>query len=129
MSVDPTCPLVVSRATAELHVITQVENAPLAHPALLRVLAHGTEMILLEVRMPPHQGSPAHRHEHESVGYLLEGSAETVIDGVRHELHPGDGFRHPPGVVHSMTALEHGATWLEVKSPPTRTWLATPRPA
>jgi len=119
---DDTSPLVVPNSDAELQVITRVEGRPLTQPATVRVLAEGTEMILLEVRMPPHQGSPAHVHDHESVGYLVSGSAVTVIDGVRHELAPGDGFRHPPGAEHSMTALEHGATWLEIKSPPARTW-------
>lgn len=119
---DDARPLVIPHADAELHEITKVEDRPLSSPAAVRVLSEGEEMILLEVRMPPHQGSPAHVHDHESVGYLVAGSAVTEVGGVRHELRPGDGFRHPPGVEHSMTALEEGATWLEVKSPPARTW-------
>jgi quercetin dioxygenase-like cupin family protein len=114
--------LVVPNASAEHHAITQVEDIPLVAPAEVRVLAEGAEMILLEVKMPPGQASPPHVHDHESVGYLVSGSAETVIGGVKHPLNPGDGFRHPPGVEHSMTALEGGAVWLEVKSPPARTW-------
>jgi quercetin dioxygenase-like cupin family protein len=114
--------LVVANASAEHHAITQVEDIPLPTPAEVRVLAEGREMILLEVRMPALKSSPPHVHDHESVGYLVSGSAETSIGGERHVLRPGDGFRHPPGVEHSMTALEEGAVWLEVKSPPARTW-------
>lgn len=122
MTLNPADHLVVANASAEHHQITQVEDIPLATPADVRVLAEGVEMILLEVNMPPHQSSPPHVHDHESVGYLVSGSAATVIAGERHVLRPGDGFRHPPGVEHSMTALEDGAVWLEVKSPPARTW-------
>lgn len=113
---------VVENASAEYHEITQVENVPLTHPATVRVLAEGSEMILLEVHMPPNQSSRPHVHDHESVGYLVAGGAETVIDGRSYKLQPGDGFRHPPGVEHSMTALNDGAVWLEIKSPPARTW-------
>lgn len=122
MTHNPADQLVVPNAAAEHHAITQVEDIPLVTPAEVRVLAEGTEMILLEVNMPPHQASPPHVHGHESVGYLVSGQAETVIGGVKHVLNPGDGFRHPPGVEHSMTALDEGAVWLEVKSPPVRTW-------
>lgn len=122
MTLKPADHLVVANADAEHHAITQVEDTPLVTPAEVRVLAEGTEMILLEVTMPAHQSSPPHVHQHESVGYLVSGSAETVIGGEAHVLRPGDGFRHPPGVEHSMTALEDGAVWLEVKSPPARTW-------
>jgi quercetin dioxygenase-like cupin family protein len=122
VTVNPADHLVVANASAEYHAITRVEDVPLVTPAEVRVLAEGTEMILLEVHMPADQSSPPHVHEHESVGYLVSGGAETVIGGETHVLRPGDGFRHPPGVEHSMTALADGAVWLEVKSPPARTW-------
>jgi quercetin dioxygenase-like cupin family protein len=72
--------------------------------------------------MPPGESSPPHVHDHESVGYLVSGNAKTEIDGSSFVLNPGDGFRHPPGALHSMTALDQGAVWLEIKSPPARTW-------
>lgn len=122
MTIEPARHLMVPNAAAEYHEITQVENAKLAVPVAVRVLAEGTEMILLEVTMPPDQQSPPHVHDHESVGYLVSGGARTVIDGETYELNPGDGFRHPPGALHSMSALGEGAVWLEVKAPPARTW-------
>lgn len=118
----PRSPLVVAHDLAERHDITQVEGVPIASPVTVRVLSEGDEMLLLEVTMPPNEMSPPHVHDHESVGYVVRGRAVTVIGGERSELGPGDGFRHPPGVEHSMAALENGAVWLEVKSPPTRTW-------
>ncbi len=122
MTLKPTEHLMVPNAEAEYHEITQVENTPLSSPVAVRVLAEGTEMILLEVTMPPGQESPPHVHDHESVGYLVSGRARTVIDGTTYDLHPGDGFRHPPGALHNMAALDEGAVWLEIKAPPARTW-------
>ncbi len=122
MTLEPAEHLVVAHANAEHHAIEKVEGIALPHPAEVRVLAEGDEMILLEVTMPPGQSSPPHVHDHESVGYLVSGAARTVIGGESHVLRPGDGFRHPPGVEHSMVALDEGAIWLEVKSPPARTW-------
>jgi quercetin dioxygenase-like cupin family protein len=110
------------RSEAEHHVITSVEGRPISVPTEVRVLAEGEDMIVLEVEMGEGGSSPEHVHDHESVGYLVRGRARTVIDGVAHELAPGDGFLHPPGVRHSMHALAPGTVWLEIKSPPARTW-------
>lgn len=122
MSVVPREHIVVANPDAELHRITQVEGVPLSGPVDVRVLSEGEEMILLEVTMPPGAESRPHSHHHESVGYLVSGRAQTVVDGVTYDLLPGDGFRHPPHVVHNMKALDEGAVWLEIKSPPSRTW-------
>lgn len=114
--------LVVANADAERRDITHVEGVELGSPATIRVLSEGPAMLLVEVTMPPDGYSRPHTHEHESVGYLVSGRAQTVIEGVEYELAPGDGFRHPTGALHSMKALDQGAVWLEIKSPPERTW-------
>lgn len=102
--------------------IHEVEAQKLETPALVKILAEGEDMILLEVTMPGSAFSPPHTHPHESVGYVVSGRVRTTIDGVAHDLGPGDGFRHPPHVVHNMAAVGEQAVWLEVKSPPVRTW-------
>lgn len=114
--------VVVHQHEAESHLIERVEGRQLEHPAAVRVLGEGDEMILLEVTMQAGGSSPEHVHDHESVGYLVRGRARTVINGVAHELAAGDGFRHPPGAAHTMAALEDDTVWLEIKSPPARTW-------
>src|SRR5690606_12847053 len=77
MTLNPAKHLMVPNSDAEYHEITQVENTPLSSPVAVRVLAEGTEMILLEVTMPPGQESPPHVHDHESVGYIVRGRAQT----------------------------------------------------
>lgn len=107
---------------AERIEIAQVEGRPLSAPAVVRVLAEADRMLVVEVTMPAGAGSPPHVHDHESVGYVVRGRVRAVIGGVHHELGPGDGFTHLPGVEHEMTALGGTAVWLEIKSPPHRTW-------
>lgn len=110
------------RHEAEHHTISSVEGQRIETPTDVRVLAEGDEMIVLEVEMGEGGSSPVHVHDHESVGYLVRGRARTVVDGVVYDLAPGDGFLHPPGVPHSMHSLAPGTVWLEIKSPPARTW-------
>lgn len=114
--------LAVANAQAETHEIHTVEGDTLSSPAVVKILAEGESMILLEVYMPEGGESPPHTHDHESVGYVVSGQVTSIIDGVTHDMGPGDGFRHPPKIVHNMKAGSGGAVWLEIKSPPSRTW-------
>ena len=122
MTLNPADHIHVPHEDAEFHRITHVEGVPLSGPVDVRVLSEGNDMIVIEVTMPPGQASAPHTHDHESVGYLVSGKAQTVVDGITYDLNPGDGFRHPKDVIHNMKALDEGAVWLEIKSPPTRTW-------
>lgn len=122
LQLNPAEHIMVPHGRAEHHQITHVEGVPLSGTVDVRVLSEGNDMILMEVTMPPGHASSPHTHDHESVGYLVSGRAQTTVDGVTYDLLPGDGFRHPKDVVHNMKTLDEGAVWLEIKSPPTRTW-------
>lgn len=100
--------------------ISSVEGRELTAPGSVRCLADSEQQLLVEVTMSG--ASPPHMHDHDSVGYVVSGRVLMRIDGDEHELLPGDGFHHPPGVVHEMEALEVSTVWLEIKSPPVRTW-------
>lgn len=114
--------VVTRNVDAEAAEIGQVEGRSLRTPAAVRVLASTGRMLMLEVTMPAGESSPPHVHDHESVGYVVRGRVRTVIGGTGYDLEPGDGFTHPPGVAHEMTAVGGSAVWLEIKSPPQRTW-------
>lgn len=100
--------------------ISSVEGQPLTAPGSVRCLAESEKQLLIEVTMSG--ASLPHVHDHDSVGYVVSGRVRMRIDGREHELLSGDGFYHPPGVVHEMEALEVPSVWLEIKSPPIRTW-------
>jgi len=62
---------------------------------------------LAEASLP--SGNSTDRHYHalsEEFYFLLEGSGEMEIDGVRREVSAGDAILIPPGAWHQITARE-----------------------
>ncbi len=60
-------------------------------------------------------GAPPHCHAlEEELFYVLEGSGTLLLGDERHPLRAGDVVARPPatGVAHSITAGEHGLTYL-----------------
>lgn len=62
---------------------------------------------------------PYHYHEHaENVYVVLEGTAEAIVDGVRHRLVKGDVAFIPPGVPHAAGSAGDGpVVLLEIYAP------------
>jgi quercetin dioxygenase-like cupin family protein len=59
---------------------------------------------------PPHAHAPGHVHDtEEEVIYVLEGTGETVIDGVAEELRPGTFCIFPMGCLHSINNTGNNA--------------------
>jgi quercetin dioxygenase-like cupin family protein len=101
--------------------IKVLEGASVAGEVRGTLLARTETMLLIDVHMQRGAASPPHEHPGDSIGYLIEGRVECVVDGERVELGPGDSFYHPPGVTHSVRALQD-AHWVEIKSPPREPW-------
>jgi quercetin dioxygenase-like cupin family protein len=81
------------------------------------VVATGEAVLLLELTLSAGARSEPHRHDHESVCYLLRGRVRTTVGDDSLELGPGEACRHAIGVLHSVEALED-SLMLEIKSPP-----------
>jgi quercetin dioxygenase-like cupin family protein len=77
----------------------------------------GKGAMLSVVRFEPESVVAAHAHPHEQMGYLLEGRLEFTVGGVTRLLGPGDMWRIPGGVVHSVRALNQPALALDVFHP------------
>lgn len=110
-------PSVFGDADAPVHQVTHLEGVPLDGPVEVTVRARSSTMLVLEVRMPAGTRSNPHTHATDSAGVVLSGRVRAVVDGVTTLLGPGDGFIHPPQIVHHVEALED-SHWIEVKSPP-----------
>ena len=52
------------------------------------------------------EGAKQHAHPHEQVLFVLRGRVRMVIGGESHELGPRSVAHMPPGVPHSLHALE-----------------------
>jgi quercetin dioxygenase-like cupin family protein len=77
----------------------------------------GIHMMLSVVRLEPESVVREHAHPHEQMGILLEGRLEFTVGGVTRLLGPGDKWRIPGGVVHSVRALDQPAVALDVFHP------------
>jgi quercetin dioxygenase-like cupin family protein len=77
----------------------------------------GQQLMLSVVDLEPGSIVAPHSHPHEQMGILLEGRLEFTIGGVTRVLGPGDMWRIPGGVVHSVRTLDQPARALDVFHP------------
>ena len=77
----------------------------------------GKNLMLSVVRFEPRAVVAEHSHPHEQMGMLLEGRLEFTIGTVTRLLGPGDIWRIPGGVVHSVRALDSPVLALDVFHP------------
>ena len=65
----------------------------------------------------PNADKPPRRNRYETVGYVLKGRAELVVDGQTVPLGPGDSWLVPAEAEHTYRILER-FTAIEATSPP-----------
>ena len=58
-----------------------------------------------------------HAHPHEQMGMMISGQLEFTVAGITQVLGPGEIWRIPGGVVHSVRALDEPAVALDVFHP------------
>jgi quercetin dioxygenase-like cupin family protein len=61
----------------------------------------GEQAMLNLLEFAPGARVPVHDHPHEQLGYVIEGELALEIDGVEHELRPGDAYRIAGGTPHA----------------------------
>jgi len=84
----------------------------------------GKDILMLHVFREKGLIDPVHKHmDHETVAYLIRGKLRLVIGGKEFIAGPGTSWIHPVGVEHFSEALED-CEQLEIKSPPTKTWVS-----
>jgi quercetin dioxygenase-like cupin family protein len=68
---------------------------------------------------PPSEGDPKppSRRPYETVGYVISGRAELLLEGQTLRLEPGDSWSVPEGAEHSYRILE-AFTAVEATAPP-----------
>lgn len=82
-----------------------------------RTLATGAQMMVIEWTMDSGAVMPSHHHEHEQVGYLVDGDVTMTIGGNAYRLGPGDSYVVPPGIDHAGT-VHRSSVMVDVFSPP-----------
>lgn len=83
-----------------------------------KYLASGKSVSMrLWEREPPGDVKPASRRDYETVGYVIDGKAELMIEGQTVRLEPGNSWVVPRGAEHAYRVLEP-FTAVEATSPP-----------
>jgi quercetin dioxygenase-like cupin family protein len=98
--------------------VTKVESdsAPKG-PQGQRYLASGRALSMRLWDCEPPGEAAATRRDYETVGYVVTGRAELVLEGQTVRLEPGSSWVVPPGAEHSYRILE-AFTAVEATHPP-----------
>ena len=82
----------------------------------LGTLVHGEKTLMARFKLRAGSDIPAHNHPYEQTGLLVSGRIVLTIDGVDHDVTPGDSWCIAPDVPHSARAIEDSVA-VEVFSP------------
>jgi quercetin dioxygenase-like cupin family protein len=77
----------------------------------------GDAMMLSLVNFEPGSEVTEHAHPHEQMGLMVSGRLEFTVGGLTRVLGPGDRWKIPGGVRHSVRALDGPAVALDVFHP------------
>ena len=84
----------------------------------------GNDAMVSVVRIDPNAIGSIHSHSEEQWGYLIEGSAIRIQNGVEVEVNKGDFWLTPGGVEHGIIGGPKGAIILDLFSPPRPEYLS-----
>lgn len=106
-----------SAAVGDYFVLAGSGSRHLIFPGVEIRTTAGRQLMLSVVRLEPGSVVPDHSHPHEQMGMLISGRLEFTVNHTTRSLGPGDIWRIPGGVVHSVRALEEPAVALDVFHP------------
>jgi len=73
-----------------------------------KIIGYDDGLMTVKVKFAKGAVAQAHHHPHSQSAYIARGKFEVNIGEVSKTLSAGDGFYVPPGVEHSVVALEEG---------------------
>jgi quercetin dioxygenase-like cupin family protein len=91
-------------------------------PGYLARPIHGEQLTLAVVEVAPNAQLPAHAHANEQFGVIIRGSLTLRIGDEERTVGPGQPWRIPGNVPHSVVAGPDGAIVCDVFSPPRTDW-------
>ena len=88
-----------------------------------RTVANGRTMYQMIATLTVGSRMPEHRHAQEQIVHILEGQMRLIVEGVPHELSPGDSFYLASNVPHGVETMLPTRV-LDTFSPPRDDYLA-----
>ena len=89
-----------------------------------KIVGHTPDLMSVLVQFDKGAVGQVHAHEsHDQIAFVVSGSFEAEIDGVKKVLLAGDAFVAPRMTPHGVVALDAGSTLLDQFSPPREDYL------
>ncbi len=85
-----------------------VSMAPAGEGVMRKVLAYNDDLMLCELHFEQGAVGSLHSHPHQQITYIVSGSFEFEINGVKRVVNAGDSLYKEPGVVHGAVCLQAG---------------------
>ncbi|WP_377161088.1 cupin domain-containing protein [Roseateles sp. UC29_93] len=83
-----------------------------------KIVGHTPELMSVLVQFDQDAIGTPHAHDaHDQIAFVISGSFECDVGGVKRVLKPGDAFVAPRLTTHGVVALEAGSTLLDQFSP------------
>ena len=73
-----------------------------------KVLAYNDDLMLCELHFERGAVGSLHSHPHQQITYIVSGSFEFEINGVKNIVKAGDSLYKEPNVTHGAVCLESG---------------------
>ena len=100
----------------------------MAPPAENRIVS-GERITINFATVQPNSFFPVHRHEHEQIMMIMDGSSDWVVEGKLYHVEKGDVITFPSNVEHGGYILDKGLTVIDVFSPARQDMIAKQREA
>jgi quercetin dioxygenase-like cupin family protein len=85
--------------------------------ATRKILGMGGSMMMVEVTFKKGAAGAIHKHVHEQVSYIVEGSFEFNLNGDKKTVKKGDSIYIQSDELHGVVALEESSIILDVFTP------------
>lgn len=103
---------------ALFHVNDEVPWEELGDGIRRKIVGHTPELMSVLVQFDRGAVGTPHAHDaHDQIAYVVAGSFEATVDGVKRVLKAGDAFIAARHHTHGVVALEAGSTLLDQFSP------------
>ena len=81
------------------------------------IKGHLDDLMVCELKWNKGQVGAIHSHPHRQCGYIIKGTFEAEIDGVKQILHGGDCFYTEANQPHGLVCLEDDSLMLDIFTP------------
>lgn len=93
-----------------------IELMPVGDGISRKIVAHGGDMMIVEVHFKKGAVGALHQHIHEQVSYCISGKLEFDVNGDKHVIGAGDSVFMPIDSLHGCVVLED-AVLLDIFTP------------